>query len=113
MSGSSINKVMVNHLDALSFAKKLSETKDAVLIDVRTEDEHFQARIPNSVLINMYKPGYLSHLDNLEKSKTYFIYCHSGGRSAVFCEQMINNGFEKVNNLENGIVSWHGELEQG
>jgi phage shock protein E len=113
MSDSLFNRAEVNHLNAEVFEKKLIETEDAVLIDVRTKEENLETRIPNSILLNMYEPGFINHLNKLEKNKSYFVYCHSGGRSSVFCEQMIKMGFEKVFNLEYGIISWHGKLEQG
>ena len=111
MPASFFNKSRVNHLDADEFEKLLKETPDAILLDVRTEEEHFNTRIPNSILINVYEPGFMKEIDKLDKEKTIFVYCHSGGRSGMVCEQMMKNGFMKVYNLEDGIVSWRGKLE--
>jgi phage shock protein E len=111
MLTSFFNKAKINHLDADEFEKKMKETPDSFLIDVRTEEEHFNTRIPNSVLINVYEPGFMKEIEKLEREKSYFVYCHSGGRSSVICEQMMKIGFTKVYNLEDGIVSWRGKLE--
>lgn len=111
MAASLFNKVRVNHLDANSFEKKLSETEDAILVDVRTEEEHYNTRIPGSTLINVYEPGFINEIEKLDKDKPIFVYCHSGGRSSMVCEQMMKIGFAKVYNLEDGIVSWRGKLE--
>ncbi len=111
MAASLFNKVRINHLDANSFEKKLSETEDAILVDVRTEEEHYNTRIPGSILINVYEPGFMNEIEKLDKDKSIFVYCHSGGRSSMVCEQMMKIGFTKVYNLEDGIVSWCGKLE--
>ena len=111
MLASFFNKVKINHLDAREFEKKMIDNPQAVLLDVRTEEEHFNTRIPNSLLINVYEPGYIKDIEKLDKEKIYLVYCHSGGRSALVCEQMMKLGFNSVYNLEDGIVSWHGKLE--
>lgn len=111
MSVSFFNRAKINHLDAIEFEKKINETLDAVLLDVRTEEEHFNTRIPNSLLINMYEESFANEIEKMDKEKSYFVYCHSGGRSSSVCEYMMKRGFKKVYNLEDGIVSWKGKLE--
>jgi len=113
MLASFFNKVRVNHLDAAAFASKIKETPDSVLLDVRTEEEHSNTRIPNSILIDIYENTFQNEILNLDKTKTYFVYCRSGSRSNTACQFMMKNGFQKVYNLEDGIVSWNGKLEQG
>ena len=55
---------------------------------------------------------FISEIDKLDKSKSYFIYCKSGARSGQTCELMKQKGFKKVYNLEGGILGWTGELEE-
>ncbi len=112
MSASFFNKIRVNHLDAETFSKKVEGTIDSVLLDVRTEEEHYSSRIPNSILIDIYEASFPNEVLNLDKSKSYFVYCRSGKRSESACLFMMKNGFEKVYNLEDGIISWNGILEQ-
>jgi rhodanese-related sulfurtransferase len=113
MTASLFNRIKVNHLDADAFEKKISETADSVILDVRTEEEHSNTKIPNSILINIYESTFQQEILQLDKSKTYFVYCRSGSRSNYACEFMMKNGFEKVYNLEDGIVSWKGKIELG
>lgn len=113
MLASFFNKIHVNHLDAKTFEKKIEETPGAVILDVRTEEEHNNTRIPNSILIDIYEETFQHEILNLDKNESYFVYCRSGSRSNSACQFMMKNGFEKVYNLEDGIVSWVGKLEQG
>lgn len=113
MLASIFSKIHVNHLEAEAFERKINDTQDAVILDVRTEEEFYQARIPNSVLVDIYEETFPHEILKLDKSKSYFVYCRSGSRSNSACQFMMKNGFEKVYNLEDGIISWVGKLEQG
>lgn len=105
------SKVNVIDLDSSTFEKQLKEDKDAVLIDVRTKGEHDEIRIPNSKLIDIMDPLFNDKIDQLDRSKSYYLYCRSGNRSYHAGRAMINKGFTKVYNLEPGIIGWMGETE--
>jgi len=103
---------IVENLGAKEFKNKLYTTKDAILLDVRTEMENRTSRIPNSLLIDIADPLFLQKVDNLDRKKHYFLYCRSGNRSFVAGNQMLRMGFETVYNLQQGIIGWKGETEQ-
>jgi rhodanese-related sulfurtransferase len=105
------NRPNVANLDSETFEKMSKETTDAVILDVRTKEEYDQARIPDSILIDIYKPDFLSQIEKLDRDKTYFVYCRSGSRSFNAAVQMQKMGFTKVFNLENGIIDWFGPVE--
>jgi len=102
----------VENLDAETFEKMIEEDDNAVLIDVRTPMEHQMRRIPNSILIDIYNPVFISEIDKLDRSKNYYIYCRSGNRSYHAGNQMLKMGFEKVSHLQPGIIGWSGKTEQ-
>ena len=102
---------LVENLDAKTFEKKMAEDKDAVLIDVRTPMENQMVRIPNSILIDINNPMFMQEVDKLDKSKSYYVYCRSGNRSYHAGNYMLKVGFEKVYNLEPGIIGWSGKKE--
>jgi rhodanese-related sulfurtransferase len=101
----------VAHLDSETFEKMINETENAVILDVRTLDEYNNVRIPNSILIDIYKSEFLDEIDKLDREKSYFIYCRSGSRSYNAAKQMHKMGFGKVFNLGNGIIDWFGPVE--
>lgn len=86
--------------------------QDAIILDVRTEEEVASGKIPNSVNIDIYKgQGFIYRLEEMDKNKTYFVYCRSGARSAQACSIMNQLGFEKTYNLIGGIMQWEGPIE--
>ena len=105
------NMNLVENLDAQTFEKKVAEDKNAVLLDVRTSMENQMVRIPNSILIDINSPMFMQEIEKLDKSKSYYVYCRSGNRSFHAGNYMLKVGFEKVYNLESGIIGWHGEKE--
>ncbi len=102
-----------SNLDSASFEKFLDDDKTAIVLDVRTEQENSELRIPKSILIDIYKPDFLNKIEKLDKTKTYLIYCRSGRRSYAAYKKMKQLGFERVYNLKSGIIGWNGLVEQG
>jgi len=102
----------IQNLDSDTFENQLNGDKEAVLIDVRTEAEHYDAKIPNSNLLNLMNPHFMDELQRLDKSKSYYLYCRSGNRSYHAAREMVRLGFTKVYNLAPGIIGWCGEIER-
>ena len=93
------------------WVSKLEADENAVILDVRTEDECNQGVIPDSINIDIYEgQAFLEKLESLDKSKNYYVYCRSGARSAKACEAMSNLGFENAYNLLGGIIEWNGDI---
>ena len=103
---------MIN-LSETEWVKLHDESEESVIMDVRTDDEFSTGYIEGAVNIDFYMGNkFISDIDKLDKSKSYFIYCKSGARSGQTCELMKQKGFKKVYNLEGGILGWTGELEE-
>jgi len=90
------------------FQQKLREESHPVLLDVRTPEEFRSERIPGAVNVNIMDSSFIEKISALDKTKTYFVYCRSGGRSGQACAVMAKQGF-KVYNLAGGITNWIGE----
>lgn len=80
---------------------------DVEILDVRTPEEYAGGHLPNAVNADVYGDDFANYLNSLDKSKTYYVYCHAGGRSMQACEQMIAMGFTNVHNMEGGIRDWN------
>ena len=76
------------------------------ILDVRTPEEFKAGRIEGSENIDYYADDFKAKLENLDKDRTYFIYCRSGNRSGRVLKLMEEIGFERVYNLRGGIQSW-------
>lgn len=91
--------------------KQLKEGNNSVVLDVRTQEEVDLGTIPNSIHIDIYKgQGFIYELEELDKTKKYFVYCRSGSRSGQACVIMSQLGFDNVYNLVGGINEWKGEI---
>ena len=83
-----------------------------IIIDVRTEDEFESGKIPGSLNIDIYKgQGFVYQVEELDKSKNFYVYCAAGVRSANACGVMQQLGFENVFNLVGGFSNWDGPTD--
>ena len=87
--------------------KEMMVKPDTVIIDVRDESEMIEGYIEGYKLINMFSPDFIEQLENLDRDMTYLVYCRSGNRSAQTCGLMTRMGFDKVYNLNGGIMAWN------
>jgi len=100
-------------LSQKDWTKKLHEDNNSVILDVRTLEEVELGVIPNSIHIDIYKgQGFIDEINQLDKSKNYYVYCKSGGRSAQACALMNQLGFDNAFNLIGGFSEWQGEISQ-
>jgi len=98
------------NLDSHEFEQRLNVNPHAVLLDVRTAEEFRSERIPKAMNIDIMENAFAGKIVELDKTKVYFVYCRSGGRSAHACNFMESEGF-KVFNLAGGISNWRGKIE--
>ncbi len=85
-------------------AKKLIDSGEAVLLDVRTRPEFQEAHIPGAKLLPLGDmPNNFSAIP--DKAKTYIVYCHSGSRSMMAKRIMQKAGYTNVQDL-GSIMSW-------
>lgn len=79
---------------------------NTVIIDVRSAGEFAGGKIRGARNLDIMSSDFSNQVKNLPKDKTYLVYCRSGNRSGQACEIMGDLGFENVNNLKGGIMSW-------
>ena len=92
------------------FARKIAK-EGVQIVGVRTASEYAEGHIPNAVNIDVYSPDFAEKIAKLDKERTVAIYCRSGRRSKSAAEQAVKQGF-KVVELDGGVLSWKGKLEQ-
>lgn len=92
-------------VDAAKFSQAIA-VPDAQILDVRTAGEFQSGHIANALQANWLDPKeFKNRTQHLDKTKTIYIYCQSGGRSASAQTALIEAGF-KVVNLEGGMSNW-------
>ena len=98
-------------LSQKDWAQQLEQDPNAAILDVRTPDECSEGIIPNAIQIDIYEgQGFIYKVEELDKSKNYYVYCKAGGRSAQACNIMKQLGFENTYNLMGGMMQWQGEV---
>lgn len=93
------------NLSGVEFIEKYNNTPSAVLVDVRTPEEFSSGHIENALNIDFEDKSFVSEIQKLDVTKTYFVYCRSGNRSDKAISIMKANGIKNIYELKGGIVS--------
>lgn len=89
--------------------KNLLNSKDHILIDVRTPEElviYWKIR-ENQNLITFWDPDFVDKINKLDKDKKYLLYCWHGNRSKAIMDYMKAIWFKYVKELKWGIDDWN------
>lgn len=95
-------------VDAVTFKKSIETDSNALILDVRTAEEWAGGIISGATLLDFYDPEFQSKVLKLSKSKTIYLYCLSGGRSAQAANYLRSNQY-KVVELKGGINAWNNQ----
>lgn len=101
----------MSDLSQNDWAEGLVAASEAIVLDVRTEEEFESGYIPNAINIDIRMgAGFIDELNKLDKTVPYYVYCRSGARSAQAVQIMQDMGFVFSYNLLGGILAWEGEV---
>lgn len=95
----------IQSVDAATF-KKLVESGNGVILDVRTPGEVAQGYIPNATVIDIYRQDFAEKIAELPKDKEIYVYCSAGVRSMQAARVLQRIGYGKIYSLENGLGNW-------
>lgn len=99
-------------LNPADWAKQINEDPLALIIDVRTDMEFQEGKIPGAIQCNIqFSSQFMEQIKSMDPEKHYYVYCRSGGRSAQACMLMDAMGLKKTYNLLGGITSWTGPVD--
>ena len=80
-----------------------------LLLDVRTQEEFAEGRIPGAVL--MPYDEIAARFAEPDRARPIVVYCRSGRRSAVAAQTLRSMGYTNVADF-GGISNWRGALER-
>ncbi len=95
--------------EAFTSIQENQNNADFVILDVRTAEEFASGYIEDALNIDFYSETFRDELDNLDKNKTYLVYCRSGVRSRGAVDIMEELGFKEVYNILGGMIEWQAE----
>lgn len=93
-------------LDLATFKQKIDEEQNFILLDVRTPGEVSEGMIEGAINIDVEGDGFEDKIEMLDKSKTIYLYCRSGKRSALAAGILVDHGFLELYDLKGGYLAW-------
>ena len=91
-------------------ALMLNEETGIMLVDVRTPEEFKTGFIKGAVNIPLDELDKSAKKKLPDKDQTIMLYCKSGKRSAVAAEDLLEQGYTSILEIEGGITAWKGML---
>ncbi len=89
-------------------ALRLWQTKEAILIDVRTPPEYREGHIPG--VANIPLDELEKRLGEIPRDKKVVLICRTGNRSAQGTKLLRGKGFDNVFNSTGGMSTWKGPV---
>jgi rhodanese-related sulfurtransferase len=77
-----------------------------VVLDVRTPAEFAAGHISGAIDLDLSGATFQADVSKLDPGTPYFVYCHSGNRSAQAVAFMQQHGFRSIYELQGGITAW-------
>jgi len=97
----------LQNIKVSELAKLKVDHPDLMILDVRTPKEIAGGKIDEKAIeIDFKADSFEKKINDLNRDKTYLVYCKSGGRSSKTANMMIMAGFKNVYNLEGGYSEW-------
>lgn len=93
-------------LSPADFDEAIRDDAGAVVLDVRTPREYAEGFIARAQNLDFNNSNFTAAVEELDKNKTYYVYCLVGARSADAATYMRSHGFKSVYELKGGITAW-------
>lgn len=87
-------------------------SQGAVLVDVRTYEEHEKYYIKDSVNVPLDNIESISDLVD-GKDSIIILYCQTGQRSKEAAKELAKLGYTNVYSLDGGLINWGYGIEEG
>lgn len=97
--------------DAAQFLTGPSSGQSVFLLDVRTNAEFAQRRIPGAKLIPVEDLEKRHRTEIPAEADKILVYCESGDRSRLACDFLSRQDYANVYFLRNGLQGWPGPVE--
>lgn len=102
----SITKTKFGEVSVISPLDFKTKSEGNIVIDIRTPREFSDGHIEGAKNINFFDKSFSDEISKFNKSEPIFLYCRSGNRSYSASKKLENLGFEKIYDLQGGIMNW-------
>jgi rhodanese-related sulfurtransferase len=94
-------------IEVAAVEKWLEEHPKAVVLDVRTKEEHAEGALEGAVLIPFTDADFQERVKKeLKPEQPLLVYCRSGGRSAKAVKVLQEAGFKQIREIDGGVIAW-------
>jgi len=99
----------VPEISVRQLKEKLDRQENVVLLDIREPHEVKLARIEGAVHIPMGEIP--QRVEELSREKEILVHCHTGMRSLLVGQYLLEAGFPRVASVAGGIEAWSREID--
>lgn len=106
------NIVSYQQITAEEAKSMMEEQPDAVILDVREQDEYDAGHIPGAVLLSVGTIDEETAASAIpEKDTVVLVYCRSGNRSKTASQSLVDLGYTRIYEF-GGIKDWPYKVER-
>ena len=96
----------VEVLEPQAFIERVKADTSAIILDVRQPEEFAEGHLAQAINLDwLNQTVFINGLAQLNKQKTYYIYCRSGRRSQAAAGKLKAEGFQVID-LKGGYLHW-------
>ena len=82
-----------------------------LLVDVREPFEVEIADLPDHGQLRIPTGEFVARMDEIDPEADVVVYCRSGGRSAQAVAVLLQRGYQRVTNLQGGVLGWREDVD--
>lgn len=100
--------IVEDEISVLELSEILENAPDAVLIDVREQEEFDEVNLSGKLIpLSEFEQRW----QEVPRDKPVYIYCRSGRRSRTALETLKKQGYTNGYNVTGGILAWLNEID--
>ena len=84
----------------------LREHPETQVLDVRSDGEFAAGALPGAIHVSIGETDFDEQVGDLDRSRPVLVYCAGGFRSRQAVERLKVLGFENIQHLHRGYLSW-------
>ncbi|OGW51977.1 MAG: hypothetical protein A2Z50_04980 [Nitrospirae bacterium RBG_19FT_COMBO_42_15] len=84
----------------------MKQNSELIIVDTRVKEHFNEGHIKGAANLPYISLKAMNKVLEKEKSKDIVVYSEDGDRSRKICEVLVNLGYSKISNLDNGIKGW-------
>jgi rhodanese-related sulfurtransferase len=106
LSGAGHNPAVTLLTPAQAYELLSGRARDLVILDIRTPGEFTTGHIKGAINMDYRSGAFARDIGRLDRSRTYFVYCRTGRRTAGAIDIMTRLGFRRIIQVAGDIEGW-------